>query len=94
MAVKLSIVFFWVVMSCSLVGGYLHLQDNPEDGGSTFLRNGGNHHTQACSNSELILIPGVIWHLVRNLRPRTALSAQCNTTHTNTNSRLDQVSNP
>jgi hypothetical protein len=35
----MSIVAFWAVMPCSLVGGNF----NPEDGVDTFLRNDGNH---------------------------------------------------
>jgi hypothetical protein len=49
-AVKIEILIFWVVMLCSLIGGYhcfggtcyLHLQGG-RDGGSMSLQNVGNH---------------------------------------------------
>jgi hypothetical protein len=64
MAVKLSVVVFWILMQCGVVGGYqcfigmywLRIEGWTEDGGDTFLWSAGNfipdytvpHHIQNC----------------------------------------------
>jgi hypothetical protein len=47
-AVKMWTVDFWIMISCSLVGGYqcfrgTYLQGRSEDGGDNFFQNVGNH---------------------------------------------------